>query len=139
MNAIELQLNEDLNIDHLYCVDQYILLASTLACDEKYFGFVSTGDPCGLVQKCRANGGRCITSSTQEKPCSYSRNVVYQSLTRLMCTFSTQTESYTTVTISYFFPRMIAWDTSPGLHPSRIRKRQRVLIDETNNIVDERS
>jgi hypothetical protein len=53
MNSFGVQLHEDLNIDHLYCVDHNIQLTAKLACDDKYFGFDADNNPCKLIQKCK--------------------------------------------------------------------------------------
>jgi hypothetical protein len=47
------QLHEDLNIDHLYCVEHNIQLTAKIACDDKSFGLDTAGAPCKLIQKCK--------------------------------------------------------------------------------------
>jgi hypothetical protein len=51
MDSFGLQLNEDLNIDYLYCVDHNIQMTATLACDDKWFGFDAAENLCKLIQK----------------------------------------------------------------------------------------
>jgi hypothetical protein len=68
MNFFRVQLNEDLNIDHLYCVDHNIQKTAKLACDDKQFGSDAAAKLCKLIQRCKSLVIH-YRSSTQAAPC----------------------------------------------------------------------
>jgi hypothetical protein len=49
MNSFGVQLHDDFNIDHLYCIDRIIHLTAKLVCDDKYFGLDPASAPCKLI------------------------------------------------------------------------------------------